>query len=91
MWDLIVSVPDHYLSFYFIFCYSTNQSFKQPNDKSRKKDLAPAPSSNFQSLYNLKINFLHIVLMGEGFPVLFCLWLLLLKKDSEGLFDVFPL
>ena len=30
--------------------------------------------------------------MGEGFPALFCLWLLLLlKKDFEGLIDVFPL
>ena len=30
--------------------------------------------------------------MGEGFPaLLFCLWLLLLlKKDFEGLTDVFP-
>ena len=51
----------------FIFCYSTNQSFKQPNYKSHKKELAPAPSSFFQFLYNLKINFLYIVLMGEGF------------------------
>ena len=41
----------------FIFCYSTNQSFKQPNYKSHKKDLALAPSSFFQFLYNLKINF----------------------------------
>ena len=79
------------LSQTFIFCYSTKQSFKQPNDKSHKKDLAPAPSSIFQFLYNLKINFLQIVLMGEGFPFLFCLWLLLLKKDFEGLIDVFPL
>ena len=42
------------------------------------------------------INFLEIVLMGEGFPALcflflFLLWLLLLlKKDSEGFIDVFP-
>ena len=64
-------------------------SFKQPNYKSHKKDLAPAPSSFFQFLHNLKINFLFIVLMGEGF---FCLWqLLLLKKDFESLIDVFPL
>ena len=51
----------------------------------------------FQILYNLKINFLRNVLMGEGFLFFFfffffCLWLLLLlKKDSEGLIDVFPL
>ena len=31
----------------FIFCYGTNQSFKQPNYKSCKKDLASAPSSFF--------------------------------------------
>ena len=37
------------------------------------KDLAPAPSSFLQFLYNLKINFLQIVFMGEGFPALFCL------------------
>ena len=29
----------------FIFCYSTNQSLKQPSYKSHKKDLSPAPSS----------------------------------------------
>ena len=29
---------------------------------------------------------------GKAFPALFCLWLLLLlKKDFEGLIDVFPL
>ena len=67
--------------------------FKQANYKSHKKDLAPAPSSFFQFLHNLKINFLYIVLMGEGFSALFfCLWqLLLLKKDFESLIDVFPL
>ena len=48
-------------------------SFKQPNYKSHKKDLAPAPSSFFQFLYNLKINFLYIVLKGEGFSALFLL------------------
>ena len=48
-------------------------SFKQPNYKSHKKDLAPAPSSFFQFLHNLKINFLYIVLMGEGFSALFFL------------------
>ena len=31
----------------FIFCYSTNQSFKQLNYRSYKKDLASAPSSFF--------------------------------------------
>ena len=36
------------------------------NYKSHKKDLAPALSSFFQFLYNLKINFLYIVLMGGG-------------------------
>ena len=46
-------------------------SFKQPNYKSHEKDLAPAHSSFFQFLYNLKINFLYIVLMGEGFSALF--------------------
>ena len=68
-------------------------SFKQPNYKSHKKDIAPALSSFFQFLHNLKINFLYIVLMREGFSALvFCLWqLLLLKKDFEGLIDVFPL
>ena len=30
--------------------YSTKQSFKQPNYKSHKKDLAPAPSSFFQCM-----------------------------------------
>ena len=67
--------------------------------KSHKKDIAPAPSSFFQFLYNLKINFLQIVLMGEGFPALFFFFfsffafdcLMLLKKDFEGLTDVFPL
>ena len=34
-----------------IFCYSTNQSFKQPNYKSHKKDLAPAPSSFLSCLF----------------------------------------
>ena len=102
----------------FIFCYNTNQGFKQPNYKSHKKDLAQAPSSFFQFLYNvkpkdkflaicfsgegfpffqflynLKINFLQIVLTGWAFQLFFfCLWLLLLlKKDFEGLIDVFPL
>ena len=70
----------------FIFCCSTNQSFKQPNDKykSHKKDLAP-----FFNFCITKINFLQIhqiVLMGGGlsgffFFFFFCLWLLLLKKD----------
>ena len=63
-----------------------------PITNHTKKDLAPAPSSFFQFLYNLKIEFLQIVLMGEGFLPLFSLWLLLLlKKDFEGLIDVFPL
>ena len=71
-------------------------SFKQPNYKSHKKDLALALSSFFQFLHDLKINFLYIVLMQEGlsafFFFFFCLWqLLLLKKDFEGLIDVFPL
>ena len=75
----------------FIFCYSTNQSFKQPNYKSHKKVLGPAPSSFFQFLYNLKISSLQIVLMGRAFRLFFCLWLmLLLKKDFEALIDVFP-
>ena len=70
----------------------TKVSNSQMTNHKKKKDLAPAPSSIFQFLYNLKINFLHIVLMGKGFPFLFCLWLLLLlKKDFEGLIDVFPL
>ena len=51
----------------FIFCYRTNQSFKHPNYKSHEKDLVPAPSSFSQFLYNLKINFSQIVLMGKGF------------------------
>ena len=78
----------------FIFCYSTNQSVKQPNYKSHKKDLAPAPSSFFfQFLYNLKIKFLYTVLMWESFlACIFLFWLLLyLKKDFEGLTDAFPL
>ena len=82
----------------FVFCYSTNQSFKQSNYKPHKKDLAPAPSSFYQFLYNLKIKVLQIDLMGDGFPAFFffffffCLWLLLLlKKDVKGLIDVFPL
>ena len=37
---------------------STNQSFKQPNYKSHKKDIASVPSSFFQFLYNLKDKFL---------------------------------
>ena len=45
-----------------VFCYSTNQSFKQPNYKSHEKDFALAPPPPFfQFLYNLKINFLYIV------------------------------
>ena len=36
-----------------------------------KKDLAPAPSSFFQFLHNLKINFLYIVLMGRAFQLFF--------------------
>ena len=59
-----------YHRLYFLL-YCTNRSFKQPNYKSHKKDLAPTPSSFFQFLYNLMINFLWIVLMGEGFPALF--------------------
>ena len=48
-----------------------------------------------QFLYNLKKNFLYIVLIGEGlsdsfFFFFFFLWMLL-KKDFEGLIDVFPL
>ena len=43
---------------------------KQPNYKSHNKDFALAPSSFFQFLYNLKINFLQIVLMGEFFSAL---------------------
>ena len=69
------------------------QSFKQPNYKSHKTDLAPAPSSFFQFLHNLKINFLYTVLMGGGglSGSFFSLWLLLLlKKDFEGLIDAFP-
>ena len=64
-----------------------------PITNHTKKDLAPAPSSFFQFLYNLKRNFLFIVLMGESFPAFFfCIWLLLLlKKDFEVLIDVFPL
>ena len=38
-----------------------------PITNRTQKDLAPAPSSFFQFLYNLKINFLFIVLMGDGF------------------------
>ena len=53
----------------FVFCYSTNQSFKQPNYKSYKKDFAPASSSFFQFLYNLKINFLVDCFNGGVFPV----------------------
>ena len=41
-----------------------------PITKSHKKDPAPAPSF-FEFLYNLKIKFLQIALMGEGFPALF--------------------
>ena len=54
----------------FIFCYSTNQ-FQTAQLQITQKDLAPAPSSFFQFLHNLKINFLYIVLMGEGFSALF--------------------
>ena len=50
----------------FIFCYGTNQSFKQPKYKSHKKDLAPAPSSFFQFLYNLKINLFVDCFNGGG-------------------------
>ena len=50
-------------------------SFKQRNYKSHKNDLAQAPSSFFQFLHNLKINFLYIVLMGEGFSALFFFFL----------------
>ena len=39
------------------------------NHTKKKRSSAPAPSSIFQFLYNLKINFLQIVLMGEGFSV----------------------
>ena len=70
-------------------------SFKKPNYKSLKKDLAPAPSSFFQFLHKF---FLYIVLMGEGFSAFFFFFfffflckLLLLKKDFEGLNDVFSL
>ena len=65
-----------------------------PITNHTKKILPQRPSPFFQFLYNLKIHFLEIDLMGEGFPALFffCLWLLLLlKKDFEGLIDVFPL
>ena len=49
------------------------------------------PYSFFQFLYNLKINVLQIVLMGEDFLALFVfLWLLaaVVKNDFEGLIDV---
>ena len=51
----------------------------------------PPPFFFFRFLYNLKLNFLQIVLIGEDFPAFFCLWLLLLEKDFDGLIDVFPL
>ena len=52
--------------------------------------------SSFQFLYNLNINSLLIVLIGGrgggGFWLFFCLWLLLLlKKDFEGLINLFSL
>ena len=64
-----------------------------PGTNHTTKDFAPAPSSFFQFLYILKINFLQIVLKEEVFRlccVCLCL-LLLLKKDFDGLTDVFPL
>ena len=54
------------------------------NHTSHKKDFAPAPSSFFQFLYNLKINFLWIVLMGQDFPAL--LFLPLAAVDVEERF-----
>ena len=63
-----------------------------PITNHTKKILPQRPPPFFQVLYNLMINSLYIVLMVEGFPALFCLWLLLLlKKTFEGLIDVFPL
>ena len=44
------------------------------------KDLALAPSSFLQFLYNLKINFLQTVLIGEGFPALFCLTVVVVEE-----------
>ena len=45
-----------------------------PITNHTKKDLAPAPSSFFQYLYNLKIYFLQIVLMGRAFRLFVCLF-----------------
>ena len=68
-----------------------NKVSNRPMTNHTKKILPQRPPPFFQFLYNLKINFLQSVLMGEGFPFLFCLWLLLLlKKDFEGLLDLFP-
>ena len=42
-----------------------------PITNHTKKILSQRPPPFFQFLYNLKINFLYIVLMGEGFSALF--------------------
>ena len=41
-----------------------------PITNHTKKVLPQRPPPFFQFLYNIKINFLYIVLMGEGFPAL---------------------
>ena len=48
----------------------------------------------FQFLYNLKNKFLVDCFNGGGLSgssFFFCLWLLLLLKNVEGLIDLFPL
>ena len=52
------------------------------------KDLAPAPSSFLQFLYNLKLNFLQTVFMGRAyhftFQLFFCLTVVVVEEGFWG-------
>ena len=55
----------------FIFCYNTNQSFKQLNYKSHKKDLAPAPSSFYIGWILFQALTFTDAKLASGVPVLY--------------------
>ena len=62
-----------------------------PITNHTKKILTQRSPPFFQFLYNLKINFLCIDCFNVGGLSGFFFCLLLLKKDFEGVIDVFPL
>ena len=46
MWDLIVSVPDHCLSFYFVLLLLPLMSNEPPRDKTNKVACVPSEDSD---------------------------------------------